>query len=123
LQSSDQNHTNIRLLEACHIYDVWSIKEEARKHIYEGKDKNSRNNILAKLDDANNGILLNGTCHKMFDEGLVWFDSNGVLCYRAEHKKYVDKHFGSSSSIKIRDDVLNEKMKEYFKHRVWKEWH
>jgi hypothetical protein len=53
----------------------------------------------------------------MFDDEIVWFDTNGNLCYRSEHKNDVKQHFGKLD-VRIKDTTLTKEMKKYLTKRV-----
>jgi hypothetical protein len=117
LNFSPPNNTQISLLKACHIYDVWRIKEDIRLFVAKEKTVDGVEKFLYEADDPNNGILLNPTCHDMFDRGIVWFDTKGFLCFRSEHKNDVINHFGDKpNAIFIKS--LTPQMEQYLSKRI-----
>lgn len=128
ITNSITNYTDISYMDACHIYDVEYIIKDLKKLIsanVANPDDFNNETLKVKIDvlindasDFNNGLLMNKTCHQLFDKRLVWFSRDGKLNYINEEKENVEKSFGTGyENIFIAKNVLTEKMKEYLDKR------
>lgn len=128
ITNSLTNYTDVSYMDACHIYDVEYIIKDLKKlisaNVANPDDFNNatlKDKIGVLINDAsdfNNGLLMNKTCHQLFDKRLVWFSRDGKLNYINEEKENVEKSFGSNyENIFIAKNVLTEKMKEYLDKR------
>lgn len=109
-------------LEACHIKEVNQIHDELKKHNLSDLDKRR---LFEQLSDSNNGILLNRDAHYLFDDRLFEIDPrNGQVIIENNQisKKRVCQAFGidvdQSEKIFLKDNVLNQQMKEYLQKRI-----
>ncbi len=128
ITNSITNYTDISYMDACHIYDVEYIIKDLKKLIsanVANPDDFNNETLKVKIDvlindasDFNNGLLMNKTCHQLFDKRLVWFSRDGKLNYINGEKENVEKSFGTGyENIFIAKNVLTEKMKEYLDKR------
>ncbi|GMO13364.1 MAG: hypothetical protein Ta2E_02640 [Mycoplasmoidaceae bacterium] len=116
-QNSIDNEEELAMFHACHIKDVWRIKKEIKDIVMTSNNKKLIMNLIYdESSDPNNGILLNPSCHKLFDGEVCSFDSCGKLVYYPDCEQTIIKWFGSNN-ITIKHDILNEKMKNYFSQR------
>lgn len=117
LENSKNNYLRLKDLDACHIYDVEKIKLEVIQLINSGSNNIAHLEELAK--NADNCLLMNPLCHKMFDRLEIWFDEEGKLCYREEVKKWVEMFFGEDSNqVKIKHEIFNENMKKNLMRKI-----
>lgn len=67
--------------------------------------------------DPENGILLHATLHHAFDEGLVSFDDNGEVVFKAGYSQ-IAKQLGFTEQAKLPSVLLTPKRKKYLEfHR------
>jgi hypothetical protein len=113
--------------QAAHIYDVWRIKVEIKDMI--NKDPNVSQGILDsiinKASDPSNGILLLNAWHYYFDKGLFTFNINGEIIIKSEQSDrlkpilfFIDNTNNQNHEIKIKEKVLNNKMRHYLLNRT-----
>ncbi len=117
LENSKNNYLRLKDLDACHIYDVEKIKLEVIQLINNGPNNIAHLEELAK--NADNCLLMNPLCHRMFDRLEIWFDDEGKLCYREEVKEWVEMFFGENSNqVKIKHEIFNENMKKNLMRKI-----
>lgn len=120
---------DLRDCEACHLYDVWSIKENIyaiisdKKYqtIAEIKMDKAINELMQMLSDPNNGIMMHNSWHYYFDRNFFNFDISGKLIINyaidknvlSRLKQITLGYVNNSHEIKINPLVFNEKMKSY----------
>lgn len=94
--------------EAAHIYSVSAIKKEVLKG-----DKE----IVNKLSDPNNGLLMDKIYHNAFDRDWFEFDTNGYMIPNdGWNERYVNNNYSKKYPLlKIKESTFNEIMSEYFK--------
>lgn len=96
------------LIQGAHVYPVSMIK----------KNNLSLEEKLAYAVDGNNGIWLCQNHHKMFDEGLIEFDSKGNVNYKDNlEKKYLEYIDLITSNKQLETFYLTEKFLEYLQWR------
>jgi hypothetical protein len=106
--------------EACHIFDIYRIKELGRKHIYNGNE-HLLTNLLDDCSNPNNGLLLLSQWHDYFDKDLISFNTNGEIVLLIEKDKEdrlepINPN-NNIAKVKIKNQYFNGKMEKYFAKR------
>lgn len=119
LENSKLNEDVVKNLIVCHIYDVEGIKKEFLNKYTGSKDDIPLDYYINLASDPNNGIFLNPSAHKLFDNQTIWFDSDGKLCYKKSQIKTVQNAFGDDlDNVRIKPQVLTKEMAEFI-NKKW----
>ena len=100
-------------LEAAHIFDVWRIKEQLKISEYEDREE-----IMKNISDPKNGLLMCPRYHSFFDKKLFNFNINGEMRFNEDDEEYLFNQLGLYK-VRIREKVMDEKMREYLSKRIY----
>lgn len=119
--------TDIKLLEACHIYEVKEIKKELKNLEIRTNDFNKKE-YIEKQNNGYNCLLLTPTLHVLFDEDIFQINKDGSIFIR--NKKFQNiiykQFFGLSNdydlkTVKVRDELVKSKEFQDFWHKRYSE--
>ena len=110
-----ENNIEARIsdLEAAHIFDVWRVKEILKKSEYEDNKE-----IIKIISDPKNGLLMCPRYHRFFDKKLFNFNINGEMVCNEDDENYLFNQL-KLHKVRIKRNVMNEKMKEYLSKRIY----
>lgn len=100
---------------ACHIFDYHKAKKIILDAINKSTEKNFET-IYDSVMNPNNGLMMRIEYHKSFDIGKWTFDTNGNMLVAYEEQNYVFAVL-KLKRIKIKQEVLNDEMKEFLNMR------